>query len=766
MITAPYNFVPLNEKVFYPFWDKDISHDIPFEDGESGILTIKVKAETSIYVRNHYTDGDDYYKDKKGNKISTEFCHFKDNTGGKQYYIPATSIKGMIRNIIEIMSFSKIKVDKKVLSQSLSVRDMTPSTYCQDNTIKKMKDCPDNLKRNLYESPIVATAKKCGFLIKRGENYFIEDCGNIINISEQEIKNIVPNYNKNIETASKKYIEFGHNNNFSFKTEQQDRRTVAIYNQRGTKNGSLVMTGFIDNKKYEFIFENNTTETSINKKIYEDFKKVYFDNEDSIDGQYWKREWDNGNGRKIPIFYIEENKKISAIGLTQIFKLKYNKTLLDASNQTIKKDRLDLSEVMFGTVKDDLALKGRIQFSHLKSTHVSYEKEKNEILGSPQATYYPNYLEQTDINGNKVNKYKTLMDTVVKISGYKRYPLHKGIKKSFISKEEKTNIQTKFKPLSKGATFKGKIRFHNLKKVEIGALLSALTFHGQNGYRHSLGMAKSLGYGKIKIDIELQNLKYTKEEYLKAYEEEMTIFQDNWIQTAQLKELFSMSNNDIVNDKSLEYQKLENPLTRDKEKNDFVRAKKNREYLKRYSQIGNVNEKTLNSFVDNNKIEEEKKIRKNKEEQLKLLEKELKDKKLQEEKAKKEEQDKWNSIHNPSNSKYLKDTLTKFISDYPNSSKVKDAKKELENLTQKTEKVTNKTLDFDNATDSKSIERAMKPIQNPTDDDKQKLENIIIKIYPKLNAKKKKQFLKSTFILRWLGKDRLNSLLVKICLPN
>lgn len=64
------------------------------------------------------------------------------------------------------------------------------------------------------------------------------------------------------------------------------------------------------------------------------------------------------------------------------------------------------------------------------------KKKKNEILGSPQPTYYPNYISQTKAN-NEVSKYMTLMDADSKISGYKRYPLHKNIKKSYIIDEEK-----------------------------------------------------------------------------------------------------------------------------------------------------------------------------------------------------------------------------------------------------------------------------------------------------------------------------------------
>ena len=765
MINAPYNFVPLNKEVFYPSWDKDVSHDIPFEDGESGMIDIEIFTETPIFIRNHYVNGDSFYTDKKENKVSTEFCHFKDADGGKQYYIPSSSIKGMIRNIIEIMSFSKINVDEKTLSKPLSVRDMTPQQYCKDNNITKMGDCPNHLKQELYSKPIVAIAKKCGFLVKKGEEFFIEDCGSVVTIKENEIQYLIPTYSKDIETAKEKYSQFGHNDSFPFNKMQKDRRTVATYSQKG-EIGSLIMTGFIDNKKNEFIFKSNGRKIPLSQPIYDNFEKVYFKNEEAIDGQYWKEQWKNGAGRKIPIFYIEENNSISAIGLTQIFKLAYKKSLLDAISQTIDQSRLDLAETIFGTVKEDNPLKGRVQFSHLKSTHVSYEAEKSEILGSPQATYYPNYLNQTQTNGNTVNKYTTLMDGTAQISGYKRYPLHKSIKKSFIPKEEKTDIQTKFKPLSTGCKFKGKVRFHNLKKAEIGALLSALSFHGNSGYRHNLGMAKALGYGKIKIDIDLKNLEYSQEEYLKAYEEEMTIFIDEWINTPQIKELFAMANNKIVNDKSLEYQKLENPTTRDIEKNDFNRAKKNREYLKRYSETGNVNQESLNSLIDKSEVEKEKKVREEEKIKIEKLEKEriaqeliLEEKKKKEQEELKNELDKWNSIHIPSNQKYLKDTLKKFIDDYPNSSKIEEAKRELEALTTSKLKVINQKLDFSNATDAKSIERAMKPIQNPNDEDKDKVEEAIKRVYPNLNTKKKKQFAKSKLMVRWLGKDRFNGLL-------
>lgn len=46
MIKAPYNFVPLENKAFYPSWTNHISQDIPFEDGVSGSIEYTIEAKT------------------------------------------------------------------------------------------------------------------------------------------------------------------------------------------------------------------------------------------------------------------------------------------------------------------------------------------------------------------------------------------------------------------------------------------------------------------------------------------------------------------------------------------------------------------------------------------------------------------------------------------------------------------------------------------------------------------------------------------------
>jgi len=598
-IEAPYNFVPLNKEVFYPDWDKQVSHDIPFSDGESGEIKISIKAESPIFIRNHYEEGDDFYvmkKDKKDVKVSKEFCHIKRD-GAKEYYIPATSMKGMVRNIVEIMSFAKIRVDKDKLKEPLSVRDMTE----------------DKETGQLFKHPMVQIANGIGFL-KFNEDgtvlftdYSIETVDNygrkkyaIRKIKDDQIKKAYTTFNRK-DDYLKKYKQlqgaYATINVQCLANPDNNRRYLALYD-KNEKPSFIVANTYIDGKaggkKYEFILSDGDKKASMQfgtneqeKIIIDNFKKVYFSKGDSDThklGQFWKKQLQTPKGKEygIPVFVKKSAKgKIQAIGLTQIFKLAYNRTLLEAAEQKTQKGRYDLAETIFGYVDGTKALKGRVMFSHFKSNLVSYEPDtKSEILGSPNPRYYPNYIEQKELDGSKVTRYTTLMDDAT-IRGYKHYPLQPDIVPQQLSDKDK--VKTHFKPLDTGRTFEGVLRFHNLKKTEIGALLSALTFHNQgDDYMHNIGMAKPLGYGKISI--KLETFSYSKKlkkenqtEYIEAFEEMMNSWNDkpyaNWKNSPQLQNLLAMHDN--TKTRSLRYQQLD--------QQEFANAKKAREYLEPYA---------------------------------------------------------------------------------------------------------------------------------------------------------------------------------------
>lgn len=158
-IKAPYNFVPLEDTVFFPEWQNRISQDIPFSDGVSGRIDIKIEAKTPIFVRNGQAQLTEQEK-KEGKKGDDSFSHTDDG----RYFIPGTSIKGELRNVLEILSFGKMT---QVQDARFGIRKIGDNEY-------------HNLLKDVY----------CGWLTKNANGeYVIEDCGKPLRISLEEIDN-------------------------------------------------------------------------------------------------------------------------------------------------------------------------------------------------------------------------------------------------------------------------------------------------------------------------------------------------------------------------------------------------------------------------------------------------------------------------------------------------------------------------------------------------------------------------------------------------
>ncbi|MDQ7060883.1 MAG: TIGR03986 family CRISPR-associated RAMP protein [Sulfurimonas sp.] len=673
MITAPFNFVPLNEKVFFPSWSEDVSHDVPFEDGESGVLDITITAKSPIFIRDHEDE--------------EKFC----NHNG-EYYIPSTSVKGMVRNVLEIMSFAKLG-EELFTDNTYAVRDLS--------------------NRDLYMSKIQPANMHCGWLLKDGDDYIINDCGRPGRIKHEEIDKIF-----NIDFASKfKKGEFGNkaenktalkkyeliqSNNFTYNFKHTTTSTVGDKryeeNKSSSLQGTIVLTGqpsgrdegkkIPSGKVYEFIFFEPKENIKLNKKVMDNFLFAYFDKRttqplESADWKYWKEKLHNGE--KVPVFFQKKGREIAHFGLSYLYKLPYEYSIKDGIAPIhFNEGKLDLAQTIFGYANKNSALKGRVQFSHFKA--ISNIKELNtrtEILGTPRASYYPIYVKQN------AGTYITMMNQGFEIAGRKRYPIHKSNTPVKRGIEENDNIGTSFSPLKEGVVFQGKLRYHNLKKEELGAILSSLTFHNTKGTFHNIGLAKSLGYGKIKVTVENIEEKISS---VKKFEIAMMQVINDWSQSPQIMELVTMaSEQNNSGNSSLKYMELP----------EFSKAKTSREFLKSYTSLLNITKTSVESLVSQSDLEE---IEKQKEvllakeiedEKRRVFQKELKEvteskniqkmesfiekykdlkelKELKESLVNKQENDKftkvneiaknaWEAIHNPKYKAKLKKSLESFI---------------------------------------------------------------------------------------------------------
>jgi CRISPR-associated protein (TIGR03986 family) len=104
-VTAPFQFARIPRAVWFPDWGPLVSHDVPFADGYSGTIDIKIEAMTPLLIGG----------ERRGATAAKEGEVWPVQLPDGTYAIPGSSLQGMIRNILEIACFGKLGpwVDKR-----------------------------------------------------------------------------------------------------------------------------------------------------------------------------------------------------------------------------------------------------------------------------------------------------------------------------------------------------------------------------------------------------------------------------------------------------------------------------------------------------------------------------------------------------------------------------------------------------------------------------------------------------------------------------
>lgn len=592
-LKAPFNFVPLNEQVVFPEWSSQVSHDVPFSDGISGSIEIKIEAKTPIFVRNGHI------KEKNEDKETDAYQSFNKDPRG-EYFIPATSIKGELRRIIEILSYCKMQ---QIDDKRYAMRDLQYRPY-RDSFVYEKVHCgwmyfKDNGEIEVTDNGIPYRISH-STLDEKFNSQFCELFAEGKTIKEEN------------KTAEYKYKHCpkAANQLFSFtkyklypNSNEVDKRTGVRFSKEGEVKGRIVLTGQPGPRKerkgsvkasgkfFEFVFEEKenplkytfTDEDSIIK----DFLFIY---KESKDWKYWKKEAKNN---RIPVFFIVENNIIQSIGLSYLYKLPFKKRIREFVGKDHNSKELDMSECIFGTTGYD-SLKGRVQISHAYCEKVKPFSQDiiRPYLGSPKPTYYPIYLEQQGKDGYIDKEFVTMMSPNAMLRGWKIYPVRGDFETLFPVDDNQKENTNPSRPLGAESKFKFNINFHNLKPVELGAVLYAIAL--RKGCLHSLGFAKAFGYGACEYSI--LSVKGFKSEDIDTfigtfckYMEEKVL---DYKKSTRIRELFLMLNPDNAENLKikLEYMKLQ----------DFVSCKRhnprrdiNGEYLRAYSDLIRPQERTV-----------------------------------------------------------------------------------------------------------------------------------------------------------------------------
>ena len=550
-ITAPYNFVTLSAWIHCPDWAAQVSHDIPFRDGLSSTLRLSLTAKTPLLIGG---------EQKKASKEAPGEVHFCEINGHKA--IAGTALKGMIRNVLEIATFAKLDY---VDDRRLGIRDISGKRVASAYTERVNKDRKSGFMRLLPKAKEIRKADGTVYVIAE-----IIPCEHL-HMSHRDMADYLQQprnpclftrgmtvgdkYNKWKNLTQQKTDELPTLRFDKHVSNQGPNR--AIPRQGGGFQGRLVFTGQISDKcsgrggqpnKHgkgnDFMFYHDPAKPAqsaqdVPKEVWDAFLFIHGDKDSKHEGpwrHYWKTRF--FKNQEIPVFYhVDKNGEVRSVGLAYMYRLAYTHSIAQTIGHTNPyhhsrnrsdgglQHKFDLPELLFGRVDEEgeQSLKSRVSFGNL---YVDGDPQPvplgPTILNGPKPSYFPNYLKQAP-NLAELPPYKgaytTYMDDKAEILGWKRYPVRNGRQVQALNQDQEENksVQVKLYPLPEETRFNGSLRFHNLKPVELGALLWALEWGGEQNLRHALGMGKSFGFGQAAIEVQAETVFSNRQPALLRY---------------------------------------------------------------------------------------------------------------------------------------------------------------------------------------------------------------------------------------------------------
>lgn len=565
-VHAPYHFVPLSQWIYSPEWAHLVSHDHPFRDGLSGTLHYELTNQTPLLVGGE--------QDRLPNQPAR--IKWSCDPDGKPL-IPGASLKGMIRNVLEIATFAKFK---QVDDSHFAFRDISSSDSRYASKVLDSKTLAYWLRYDPARQGWTLRESRFTVLFTDDFNRY---SGKLIH--NEPFK----------QTAKDKYelwpltspaISFTLGSRVMPGTKGRDV-TVACATQLGKAGASSagypVFTGSRPGKtayrdgrlNFNYFFYDEADSVQLCEGQYLDLVHKMFaaHNEDLVN--YLKKHPHPELG--IPLFVKQKAGKPLAMGFAQMPKMLYDLSIGEvASRQQPGRDAatiFDFTELLFGTLSHSgFSLKSRVSVADATCQLDKGRKFSDAvILGQPKASYLGAYLEQKandagDANGSNLSQYENSS----RLSGWKRYPAQSGFSYKMPNElRNKVNVQSQLELMAPQSRFAGKIVFHNLKAEELGALIWALTPDGDSTARfhHSLGHGKSLGAGAVQFRNLQLTLRHNPAVTLAALREGFIQHMNSvypatgaeaggWSHSAQIRHLLAFGDRADNEGKPLEYMLL------------------------------------------------------------------------------------------------------------------------------------------------------------------------------------------------------------------
>lgn len=549
---APYNFVEIPEKIV----PAESIPDLNIYNHNTGRIECELATDSPLYIRcGLRPDNFSQLGDKSNDQLTSDErrikAQFFSNAATNKASIPGSSLRGMLRSLVEIISFSKIERVSDDVHFYFRAVAANPKYDSLGKAYKGLLK-KDSVRAGFLESRFeegtlqwyVLPSKTIG---KDNLPYVLIDDKKVCSEFSKEFLSIRDkNYRPQYLPREDKYLGFS---GISLKNGRYFAKAISKDSSRSEYRGVLISSGNMaetaeaaskTSRRYHCLVRERDSEAEpikISHAAVEDYcssltdfqKQAPFDQEKGIlqDGQC--------------IFYCHPQRleEIQFFGQSPNFRIPYRypgslkaASAFDFVPEELKDSTLiDIAESIFGFVKSykqehskSQSLSSRISITDGVCHHTDddiwlFESEITpQILAGPKPTTFQHYLSQPTDKKPEFRHYANKPKDETVIRGHKLY-WHKGKTPAIQLSNDKDipeTQKTRIKPIRPGVVFKFSIHFENLSSIELGALLWVLNVAQDDRYRLSLGMGKPLGMGAIKIKHQVY-LSERKERYSQLF---------------------------------------------------------------------------------------------------------------------------------------------------------------------------------------------------------------------------------------------------------
>ncbi len=504
-IGAPYNFVDFPKKTYSPVKKADLEvHDRITDRLLAGEVSYSITAKTPVFIDNGQGE---FFKDEYG-----------------RYAIPGSTIRGLLRNNVQILSASSF--DNDIEDYKLMYRHVAAGALQKEynKNIKNVKagviKC-ENGKYYIYQTKIESVADNMPNYYILSErtvvdsyskdrstfpyDLFIDENGKSIMQHEidKEFKKKGRHY---IGTKNKDYHPYY--KECSYIANGKDITAVSIKDKYPNK-GYIISSGVMNEHKAIYIipeidFSNGIHVSESDIRAY----NIDFEKKKTTLKPNEKFFALPESGETKPVFYTQLNESMY-LGFTPRLRVFFKHSIKDGYRQEYAGDgQFDMATSLFGlSDKERGNFKSKVSVSDATIDegvqNADTQEAVNVVLAEPKPTSYLDYVVQDDSE-----HIKTYSSDDFQLRGVKQYWLHENVD---IGEQNDNNdkVGSAIKPLQDGTVFKGVIRFNNLSDNELGLLLWALKLEQDS--HMNIGKGKPYGYGRIAIsDVQVKVLDCTE----------------------------------------------------------------------------------------------------------------------------------------------------------------------------------------------------------------------------------------------------------------